>query len=194
MSYLSSCLRNEDSLTSFRRWCAPWLGSSGDLAVGPVSIASLIADSMLRRAVNRAGRLLHSVSPSPHTFSLVSCSLLSILVTDRQRPRWIWIHGGAAIYDLLQPAQGFLGIALHQSDHRPVMNSVFHETKVRVTRILLAVGVLSIPSVVGIFKGGNAKPGYGPSPFCCEPQCWMQNSHANIVIAVTMVQEACLVL
>ncbi|KAG0456156.1 hypothetical protein HPP92_023944 [Vanilla planifolia] len=113
------------------------LGSSRDLAVGPVSIASLIMGSMLRQAVNPSTNpalFLRLAFTSTFFAGLVQASLgilrLGFFIDLLSKATLVGFMAGAAIIVSLQQLKGFLGIA-HFTNHMaivPVMNSVFHET------------------------------------------------------------------
>ncbi|KAK6134206.1 hypothetical protein DH2020_032062 [Rehmannia glutinosa] len=90
------------------------LGSSRDLAVGPVSIASLIMGSMLRQ----------EVSPVKDPI------LLGFIIDFLSKATLIGFMAGAAIIVSLQQLKSLLGIThfTKQMGIVPVMSSVFHNT------------------------------------------------------------------
>ncbi|CAD5313524.1 unnamed protein product [Arabidopsis thaliana] len=97
------------------------LGSSRDLAVGPVSIASLILGSMLRQ----------QVSPVDDPVLFLQLAFSSTFFADfLSKATLIGFMGGAAIIVSLQQLKGLLGIT-HFTKHMsvvPVLSSVFQHT------------------------------------------------------------------
>ncbi|PKA64522.1 putative sulfate transporter 3.4 [Apostasia shenzhenica] len=115
------------------------LGSSRDLAVGPVSIASLVMGSMLREVVSPEKEpVLYLQLAFTATFfaGVFQASLgflrLGFIVDFLSRPTLIGFMGGAAIIVSLQQLKGLLGIEhfTTQMGFVPVMVSVFsHRTE-----------------------------------------------------------------
>lgn len=113
------------------------LGSSRDLAVGPVSIASLIMGSMLRQEVSPAtDALLFLQLAFSSTFfaGLVQASLgflrLGFIIDFLSKATLIGFMAGAAIIVSLQQLKSLLGIT-NFTNHMgivPVLSSVFHRT------------------------------------------------------------------
>ncbi|KAJ3683617.1 hypothetical protein LUZ60_013844 [Juncus effusus] len=109
------------------------LGSSRDLAVGPVSIASLVMGSMLREAVSPDQQLLYLQLAFTATFfaGVFQASLgflrLGFIVDFLSKPTLIGFMGGAAIIVSLQQLKGLFGIVhfTKQMGFIPVMLSVF---------------------------------------------------------------------
>jgi len=108
------------------------LGSSRDLAVGPVSIASLVMGSMLRDAVSPSGEpllFLQLAFTSTLFAGVVQASLgilrLGFIIDFLSRATLVGFMAGAAIIVSL------LGIThfTTQMGLVPVMASVFHHTK-----------------------------------------------------------------
>ena len=113
------------------------LGSSRDLAVGPVSIASLIMGSMLRQAVNPntdPNLFLQLAFTSTLFAGLFRASLgilrLGFVIDFLSKATLIGFMAGAAIIVSLQQLKSLLGIAhfTKQMGLVPVMSSVFHRT------------------------------------------------------------------
>nr|CAD1817166.1 unnamed protein product [Ananas comosus var. bracteatus] len=113
------------------------LGSSRDLAVGPVSIASLIMGSMLRQAVNpSADPLLFLQLAFTSTFfaGLFQASLgifrLGFIIDFLSKATLVGFMAGAAIIVSLQQLKSLLGIVhfTNQMGLVPVMSSIFHRT------------------------------------------------------------------
>ncbi|KAH7570980.1 hypothetical protein JRO89_XS05G0233200 [Xanthoceras sorbifolium] len=113
------------------------LGSSRDLAVGPVSIASLILGSMLRQEVSPTrDPLLFLQLAFTSTFfaGLFQASLgllrLGFIIDFLSKPTLIGFMAGAAIIVSLQQLKALLGIThfTKQMGLVPVMSSVFHNT------------------------------------------------------------------
>ncbi|XP_042464743.1 probable sulfate transporter 3.4 [Zingiber officinale] len=113
------------------------LGSSRDLAVGPVSIASLVMGSMLREEVspNKQPALFLQLAFTATFFAGVFQSSLGLLrlgfiVDFLSKPTLTGFMGGAAVIVSLQQLKGLLGI-VHFTTRMgfiPVMQSVFrHE-------------------------------------------------------------------
>ncbi|CAK9157577.1 unnamed protein product [Ilex paraguariensis] len=114
------------------------LGSSRDLAVGPVSIASLILGSMLRQEVSPAkDPLLFLQLAFSSTFfaGLFQASLgilrLGFIIDFLSKATLIGFMAGAAIIVSLQQLKSLLGIThfTKQMGLVPVISSVFHNTK-----------------------------------------------------------------
>ncbi|KAJ4748949.1 sulfate transporter 1 [Rhynchospora pubera] len=110
------------------------LGSSRDLAVGPVSIASLVMGSMLRDAVSPEQQpMLYLQLAFTATFfaGVFQASLgflrLGFIVDFLSKPTLIGFMGGAAIIVSLQQLKGLLGIVHFTTKMQfiPVMTSVF---------------------------------------------------------------------
>lgn len=114
------------------------LGSSRDLAVGPVSIASLILGSMLRQEVSPAQDpilFLQLAFTSTFFAGLFQASLgflrLGFIIDFLSKATLIGFMAGAAIIVSLQQLKALLGIThfTKQMGLIPVMTSVFHNTK-----------------------------------------------------------------
>ncbi|CAN8291867.1 unnamed protein product [Cochlearia groenlandica] len=113
------------------------LGSSRDLAVGPVSIASLILGSMLRQQVSPVDDpllFLQLAFSSTFFAGLFQASLgilrLGFIIDFLSKATLIGFMAGAAIIVSLQQLKALLGIT-HFTDHMsvvPVLSSVFHHT------------------------------------------------------------------
>ncbi|XP_052203799.1 probable sulfate transporter 3.3 [Diospyros lotus] len=113
------------------------LGSSRDLAVGPVSIASLIMGSMLRQEVSPAKEptlFLQLAFSSTFFAGLFQASLgilrLGFLIDFLSKATLIGFMAGAAIIVSLQQLKALLGITHFtiQMGLVPVLTSVFHRT------------------------------------------------------------------
>ncbi|KAJ0980815.1 hypothetical protein J5N97_009070 [Dioscorea zingiberensis] len=113
------------------------LGSSKDLAVGPVSIASLIMGSMLRQAVNPNTDpylFLHLAFTSTLFAGIFQASLgifrLGFIIDFLSKATLIGFMAGAAIIVSLQQLKSLLGIVhfTKQMGLVPVLTSVFHNT------------------------------------------------------------------
>ncbi|CAM8953398.1 unnamed protein product [Rhodiola kirilowii] len=113
------------------------LGSSRDLAVGPVSIASLIMGSMLRQEVSPAQNPILFLSlafTSTFFAGLFQASLgilrLGFIIDFLSKATLTGFMAGAAIIVSLQQLQSLLGIThfTKQMGLVPVLSSVFHET------------------------------------------------------------------
>ncbi|KAL0540059.1 hypothetical protein IC582_024288 [Cucumis melo] len=113
------------------------LGSSRDLAVGPVSIASLILGSMLRQEVSPIkDPILFLQLGFTATFfaGLFQASLgflrLGFIIDFLSKATLIGFMAGAAIIVSLQQLKGLLGIThfTKQMGLIPVLSSVFHHT------------------------------------------------------------------
>ncbi|KAJ9563685.1 hypothetical protein OSB04_008845, partial [Centaurea solstitialis] len=114
------------------------LGSSRDLAVGPVSIASLLMGSMLRQEVSPVhDPLLFLQLAFTSTFfaGLFQASLgflrLGFIIDFLSKATLIGFMAGAAIIVSLQQLKALLGITHFTKEMGlvPVMSSVFHNTK-----------------------------------------------------------------
>ncbi|KAL4612573.1 hypothetical protein ACB092_08G209600 [Castanea dentata] len=114
------------------------LGSSRDLAVGPVSIASLILGSMLRQEVSPSkDPLLFLQLAFSSTFfaGLFQASLgllrLGFIIDFLSKATLIGFMAGAAIIVSLQQLKSLLGITnfTKQMGLVPVLSSVFHNRK-----------------------------------------------------------------
>ncbi|GMY18608.1 probable sulfate transporter 3.3 [Fagus crenata] len=114
------------------------LGSSRDLAVGPVSIASLILGSMLRQEVspNNDPLLFLQLAFSSTFFAgLFQASLgflrLGFIIDFLSKATLIGFMAGAAIIVSLQQLKSLLGIThfTTQMGLVPVLSSVFHNRK-----------------------------------------------------------------
>ncbi|XP_052152890.1 probable sulfate transporter 3.3 [Oryza glaberrima] len=114
------------------------LGSSRDLAVGPVSIASLIMGSMLRQAVSPAAEpllFLQLAFTSTFFAGLVQASLgilrLGFIIDFLSKATLVGFMAGAAIIVSLQQLKALLGIVHFTTEMGlvPVMASVIHHTK-----------------------------------------------------------------
>ncbi|KAJ3677220.1 hypothetical protein LUZ60_002944 [Juncus effusus] len=113
------------------------LGSSKDLAVGPVSIASLIMGSMLKQVANpNTETLLFLQLAFTSTFfaGIVQASLgilrLGFIIDFLSKATLVGFMAGAAIIVSLQQLKSLLGIVHFTSQMSivPVMTSVFHKT------------------------------------------------------------------
>nr|CAB3488500.1 unnamed protein product [Digitaria exilis] len=113
------------------------LGSSRDLAVGPVSIASLVMGSMLREAVSPSAEpllFLQLAFTSTLFAGLVQASLgilrLGFIIDFLSKATLVGFMAGAAIIVSLQQLKALLGITHFTTDMGlvPVMASVFHHT------------------------------------------------------------------
>ncbi|XP_019167656.1 PREDICTED: probable sulfate transporter 3.3 [Ipomoea nil] len=113
------------------------LGSSRDLAVGPVSIASLILGSMLRQEVSPSGDpnlFLQLAFSSTFFAGLFQASLgifrLGFIIDFLSRATLVGFMAGAAIIVSLQQLKSLLGIThfTQQMGLVPVLTSVFHQT------------------------------------------------------------------
>lgn len=114
------------------------LGSSRDLAVGPVSIASLVLGSMLREVVSptKDSFLFLQLAFSSTFFAgLFQASLgflrLGFIIDFLSKATLIGFMAGAAIIVSLQQLKGLLGITHFTTQMAivPVLTSVFHTTK-----------------------------------------------------------------
>ncbi|XP_062150138.1 probable sulfate transporter 3.3 [Alnus glutinosa] len=114
------------------------LGSSRDLAVGPVSIASLVLGSMLMQEVspNKDPLLFLQLAFTSTFFAgLFQASLgflrLGFIIDFLSKATLIGFMAGAAIIVSLQQLKGLLGIThfTKQMGVVPVLSSVFHNTK-----------------------------------------------------------------
>lgn len=113
------------------------LGSSRDLAVGPVSIASLILGSMLRQEVSPSddpNLFLQLAFSSTFFAGLFQASLgifrLGFIIDFLSRATLVGFMAGAAIIVSLQQLKSLLGIThfTQQMGLVPVLSSVFHRT------------------------------------------------------------------
>ncbi|CAH8340374.1 unnamed protein product [Eruca vesicaria subsp. sativa] len=113
------------------------LGSSRDLAVGPVSIASLILGSMLRQQVSPVENpilFLQLAFTSTFFAGLFQASLgilrLGFIIDFLSKATLIGFMAGAAIIVSLQQLKALLGIThfTKQMSVIPVLSSVFHHT------------------------------------------------------------------
>ncbi|EEF36368.1 probable sulfate transporter 3.3 [Ricinus communis] len=113
------------------------LGSSRDLAVGPVSIASLIMGSMLRQEVSPSNDpilFLQLAFSSTFFAGLFQASLgflrLGFIIDFLSKATLIGFMAGAAIIVSLQQLKSLLGIThfTKQMGLVPVLSSVFHNT------------------------------------------------------------------
>lgn len=113
------------------------LGSSRDLAVGPVSIASLIMGSMLRQEVSPAeepGLYLEVALTATFFAGVVQASLgflrLGFLIDFLSKAILVGFMAGAAIIVSLQQLKSLLGIThfTNQMGIVPVLTSVFQTT------------------------------------------------------------------
>ncbi|KAF5727666.1 sulfate transporter 3.3 family protein [Tripterygium wilfordii] len=113
------------------------LGSSRDLAVGPVSIASLIMGSMLRQEVSPTKEpvlFLQLAFSSTFFAGLFQASLgllrLGFIIDFLSKAILIGFMAGAAIIVSLQQLKALLGIThfTKQMGLVPVLSSVFHHT------------------------------------------------------------------
>ncbi|GJZ73637.1 probable sulfate transporter 3.3, partial [Tanacetum coccineum] len=114
------------------------LGSSRDLAVGPVSIASLLMGSMLRQEVSPTQDpilFLQLAFTSTFFAGLFQASLgflrLGFIIDFLSKATLIGFMAGAAIIVSLQQLKALLGITHFTKEMGlvPVMSSVFHNTK-----------------------------------------------------------------
>ncbi|XP_030948842.1 probable sulfate transporter 3.3 isoform X2 [Quercus lobata] len=114
------------------------LGSSRDLAVGPVSIASLILGSMLRQEVSPSNDpllFLQLAFSSTFFAGLFQASLgllrLGFIIDFLSKATLIGFMAGAAIIVSLQQLKSLLGITnfTKQMGLVPVLSSVFHNIK-----------------------------------------------------------------
>ncbi|XP_023913911.1 probable sulfate transporter 3.3 [Quercus suber] len=114
------------------------LGSSRDLAVGPVSIASLILGSMLRQEVSPSNNpllFLQLAFSSTFFAGLFQASLgllrLGFIIDFLSKATLIGFMAGAAIIVSLQQLKSLLGITnfTKQMGLVPVLSSVFHNRK-----------------------------------------------------------------
>ncbi|KAK4762885.1 hypothetical protein SAY86_008653 [Trapa natans] len=114
------------------------LGSSRDLAVGPVSIASLIMGSMLRQEVSPTKEpvlFLQLAFTSTFFAGLFQASLgflrLGFIIDFLSKATLIGFMAGAAIIVSLQQLKSLLGIVhfTAQMGLVPVLTSVFHRTR-----------------------------------------------------------------
>lgn len=114
------------------------LGSSRDLAVGPVSIASLILGSMLRQEVSPSNDpllFLQLAFSSTFFAGLFQASLgllrLGFIIDFLSKATLIGFMAGAAIIVSLQQLKSLLGITnfTKQMGLVPVLSSVFHNRK-----------------------------------------------------------------
>ncbi|TYH31357.1 hypothetical protein ES288_A01G167400v1 [Gossypium darwinii] len=114
------------------------LGSSRDLAVGPVSIASLILGSMLRQEVSPVSDpvlFLQLAFTTTFFAGLFQASLgflrLGFIVDFLSKATLIGFMAGAAIIVSLQQLKSLLGITHFTTKMGlvPVLSSVFHNTK-----------------------------------------------------------------
>ncbi|KAL0430259.1 UNVERIFIED_CONTAM: putative sulfate transporter 3.3 [Sesamum radiatum] len=114
------------------------LGSSRDLAVGPVSIASLIMGSMLRQVVSPAKDpilFLQLAFSSTFFAGLFQASLgflrLGFIIDFLSKATLIGFMAGAAIIVSLQQLKSLLGIThfTKKMGIVPVLTSVFHNTR-----------------------------------------------------------------
>ncbi|KAG6757667.1 hypothetical protein POTOM_037988 [Populus tomentosa] len=113
------------------------LGSSRDLAVGPVSIASLILGSMLKQEVSPTNDpllFLQLAFSSTFFAGLFQASLgllrLGFIIDFLSKATLIGFMAGAAIIVSLQQLKSLLGIThfTKQMELVPVLSSVFHNT------------------------------------------------------------------
>ncbi|KAJ8769267.1 hypothetical protein K2173_002195 [Erythroxylum novogranatense] len=113
------------------------LGSSRDLAVGPVSIASLVLGSMLRQEVSPShDPVLYLQLAFTSTFfaGVLQASLgllrLGFIIDFLSKATLIGFMAGAAIIVSLQQLKGLLGIThfTKQMSLVPVVSSVFHRS------------------------------------------------------------------
>ncbi|KAA3465948.1 putative sulfate transporter 3.3 [Gossypium australe] len=114
------------------------LGSSRDLAVGPVSIASLILGSMLRQEVSPVSDpvlFLQLAFTTTFFAGLFQASLgflrLGFIIDFLSKATLIGFMAGAAIIVSLQQLKSLLGITHFTTKMGlvPVLSSVFHNTK-----------------------------------------------------------------
>nr|GLL41678.1 cation transporter [Ipomoea trifida] len=119
------------------------LGSSRDLAVGPVSIASLILGSMLRQEVSPSddpNLFLQLAFSSTFFAGLFQASLgifrLGFIIDFLSRATLVGFMAGAAIIVSLQQLKSLLGIThfTQQMGLVPVLSSVFHRTNEGIRR------------------------------------------------------------
>ncbi|XP_020598542.1 probable sulfate transporter 3.4, partial [Phalaenopsis equestris] len=138
-------------------------GSSRDLAVGPVSIASLVMGSMLREAVspeNEPTLYLQLAFTATFFAGLFQASLgflrLGFIVDFLSKPTLIGFMGGAAIIVALQQLKGLFGIVhfTTQMQFVPVMLSVFeHRTEWAWQTVVMGcafLGLLLITRHIGL--------------------------------------------
>ena len=113
------------------------LGSSRDLAVGPVSIASLIMGSMLRQAVSPSAEpalFLQLAFTSTLFAGVVQASLgilrLGFIIDFLSKATLVGFMAGAAVIVSLQQLKALLGIVhfTTQMGIVPVMASIFQHT------------------------------------------------------------------
>ncbi|KAG2575260.1 hypothetical protein PVAP13_7KG424000 [Panicum virgatum] len=150
------------------------LGSSRDLAVGPVSIASLVMGSMLRDAVSPSGEpllFLQLAFTSTLFAGVVQASLgilrLGFIIDFLSRATLVGFMAGAAIIVSLQQLKALLGIThfTTQMGLVPVMASVFHHTKEWSWQTILMgvcflVFLLAARHVIGQLKCGLNRPSW----------------------------------
>ncbi|KAK3141304.1 hypothetical protein QOZ80_4BG0332100 [Eleusine coracana subsp. coracana] len=114
------------------------LGSSRDLAVGPVSISSLIMGSMLRQVVSPVAEpmlFLQLAFTSTLFAGIVQASLgilrLGFIIDFLSKATLVGFMAGAAIIVSLQQLKAMMGIVHFTTEMGivPVMASVFHHTK-----------------------------------------------------------------
>ncbi|KAL8150778.1 hypothetical protein V2J09_020586 [Rumex salicifolius] len=114
------------------------LGSSKDLAVGPVSIASLVMGSMLRQEVSPTKDpilFLQLAFTSTFFAGLFQASLgflrLGFIIDFLSKATLVGFMAGAAIIVSLQQLKSLLGIVHFTKEMAiiPVLGSVFHRTK-----------------------------------------------------------------
>ncbi|KAJ4952219.1 hypothetical protein NE237_029051 [Protea cynaroides] len=114
------------------------LGSSRHLAVGPVSIASLVMGSMLEEKVSHSGNpVLYLQLAFTATFfaGLFQASLgllrLGFIIDFLSKATLIGFMAGAAIIVSLQQLKGLLGVVHFTTKMQivPVLSSVFHNTR-----------------------------------------------------------------
>ena len=125
------------------------LGSSRDLAVGPVSIASLIMGSMLRQAVSPSAEpalFLQLAFTSTLFAGVVQASLgilrLGFIIDFLSKATLVGFMAGAAVIVSLQQLKALLGIVhfTTQMGIVPVMASIFQHTN-EVSSVLLSHGL-----------------------------------------------------
>ncbi|WOK96180.1 putative sulfate transporter 3.3 [Canna indica] len=113
------------------------LGSSKDLAIGPVSIASLIMGSMLREVANpntETALFLHLAFTATFFAGIFQASLgilrLGFIIDFLSKATLLGFMAGAAIIVSLQQLKNLLGIVhfTQKMSVVPVMESVFHKT------------------------------------------------------------------
>ncbi|CAF2154835.1 probable sulfate transporter 3.4 [Brassica rapa] len=130
------------------------LGSSKHLAVGPVSIASLVMGSMLSESVSPTqDSILYLKLAFTSTFfaGLFQASLgllrLGFVIDFLSKPTLIGFTAGAAVIVSLQQLKGLLGIVHFTGKMQfiPVMSSVFsHRSEWSWETILMGLGFLAI--------------------------------------------------